>query len=156
LLANVEPAEVVEAVRAGEGGGDGVADAVDQAVGAAADQGDRGADDAGGAVVLLAVAIRVDPETVAQAGELDQTGVPGEVVLAGHQGGDDGQAGGWVGVAVDAVTALVLLDEGVAGRLDELDLVVAGTRSLNSSSRGCRRCWRWWWWRPRCRRPCTG
>ncbi len=103
----------------------GVAHAVDEAVGTAADQGDGQAGRASLTCVLLAVGVGIQPNPVAQAGQLHEARVPAQVVFAGHQGGGDGQAVA-VRVAVAAVRAHVLLGEGVAGRFDELDAVVAG------------------------------
>ena len=85
LRARSQSGELVEAVRPGDGGCRGVANAVDQSVGSAADQGHGLAADADFAGVLLAVAIDIQPQPVAQAGVLVEAGIDRAVVLTGCQ-----------------------------------------------------------------------
>ena len=68
LHAGGQAGEGVDAIRSGDGGPRGVANAVDDPVRAAADQRDRLPADARRAVVLQAVTVAVDPDPVAQAG----------------------------------------------------------------------------------------
>ncbi len=111
-------AGVAAAVVGGGGGGDGAARTVEQV--------DGDAVEAAGAVVLLAVAVAVDPDVVAEAGGLVEACVDAGVVLAGRQGVAAGVAGAAVGVAVEQVVAADVgaAEQGaVAG--DEADDVVA-------------------------------
>src|SRR5206468_922258 len=94
----------------------------DQAVGAAAGQHDFHAADAGFACILLAVAIGVGPDVVAQAGRCVHARVDGRVVFARGQLDDLRQAGA-VGVGVAQIAALVLGREHAAGGGAELHLV---------------------------------
>ena len=114
--------EVVAGVAADVVGGGGGLD--DNAC--AVEQVDGDAVVAAGAVVLLAVAVAVEPDVVAEAGALVEAGVDAGVVLARHDAVAAGQAGGVVGVAVEQVVAADVgaAEQGaVAG--DEFDDVVA-------------------------------
>ena len=123
LLARRQAGEAVDAVGNRGGGGRGVADAVDQAVGAAADQRDRGADDADFTAVLLAVTIGVDPQAVAQAGRdeltkvvLDAVGARDQRDAAEHVVDRVGATGGAGGVPTIQITGGLTFSDGIGAR----------------------------------------
>ena len=76
---------------------------------------------------MNAVLVIVEPDRVADGGYLVDAHIPGGVVFIRVKGGDNGAPVGGVGVAVNGVvSALVLRADGVSGRRNELDKVVAG------------------------------
>ena len=109
LSTRSQPGELVDAVRPGDGGCRGVANAVDHSVGSAADQGHGLATDADFARVLLAVAVRIQPQAVAQAGVFVEAGIDRAVVFTGCQHDHARQKSVTVGagsrVAVDLLRA---------------------------------------------------
>ena len=115
--------EGVGAVSAGDGGGGGVTDAVDQAIGAAADQRDRLAADACLAGVLLAVAVGVVPQAVAQARLMIEARIERAVVFARSEDHDIRHQRVAVGVRRCAAVGLARTDGVKAGGQDEAHLV---------------------------------
>ncbi len=97
----------VEAAPGGGGGALGDAGAVEEFHGDAVDAGLAG--------ILDAVGVEVIPDEVAEGGGLIEACVPGDVILAGDEGGGGGVAGGGVGIRVDGVIgALIGGGEGIA------------------------------------------
>ena len=115
--------ESVDAVRASHRGCRGVADTVDQAVGAAAGQRHRLAGDARFAAILLAVAVGVDPQPVAQACRVVEAGIERAVVFAGSEHHDIRNERVAVGVRRCAAVRLARADGVKAGWEEEPHLV---------------------------------